>query len=150
MTLEPLKGHYFTYCQWCRRDGRCHLRHYQFLGQKRGKGKDKTPYPGHENLRWHASAFQTGSERGSCTGKILKSESFYYPLMCECGTVISSLTFSALLNPHVCAKFQPNERGKEIRRQAEEIARQKGIDLLEVDPEGILEPDPDYLAAMEK
>jgi hypothetical protein len=110
---------------------------------------DDSPYTSHEDVSWGISGFQRGLKRGTCTGRIHETGSIYYPLACECGTVLSSLQFSAVLGAGSCAKFQPNEGGKERMKMAEEIAKERGIELSEIDPEELLpEPDPCYRAAM--
>jgi len=147
MGRASLKGKYFLYCQWCRRDGHCILRHYQFLGTKSSGQVDRSFCPGHEDLAWHLSGFQQDTKRTTCNGRIYKTDSVYYPLQCECGTAISSLTFSFIFG-RFCAKFQPNENGKERLRIAEEIAEKRGIELSEVDLKDLPEPDPNYVAAM--
>jgi len=47
-----------------------------------------------------------------------------------------------------CAKFQPSEKGKERMRMAEKIAKEKGIDISEVDPDDLPPADEKYVAAM--
>lgn len=143
-----LKGAYFAYCQWCRWDGHCNLRHYQFLGMKPAEKIDDSPYPGHEDLNWHLSIFQKNSERGMCCGRIYEIESIYCPLQCECGTVISSLTFSANMGTGFCAKFRPNEKGKERMRIADKISKEKNVKISEIDLDELCPSDPDYDAVM--
>ena len=145
--FQPLKGGYFFYCQWCRFDGHCILRHNQFLGMKSSGKIDKTPYPGHEDVGWHFIAAQRGTKRGMCHGRIYKTDSIYFPLACECGAVIPSLRFSSIFGIF-CAKFQPNEKGKERLRIAQEIAKKKGIKLSEIDFDDLPPPDPNYKAVM--
>jgi hypothetical protein len=143
-----IKGKYFTYCQWCKKDGRCVLRHFQFLGMKSAKKIDRSSYPGHEDLRWHGSAFQKNSSRGMCAGRISETGSIFYPLQCECGTVISSMIFSVLTNTGFCAKFQPNKNGEERLRIAKEIAKKQKIAISKVNPNKLPRPDENYSAAM--
>ncbi len=123
-TVE-ITGHYFTYCQWCQCDGECVLLHNEYLGLPPGGKTDTTPYPGHENLRWHMSGFQGNSPRGMCTGRIRQTDSMFYPLACDCGTAISSLTFSRIFGSGFCGKFDPNEKGKLREQQAKELARKR-------------------------
>lgn len=118
------------------------------MGVKSGSGIDKTPYPGHEDLSWHMTGFQRGSQRSACTGRIFKTDSIFYPLMCECATAISSLASSSLFGGGGCAKFLPNEKGQERIIIAESIAKEREIELSEVLPEELPPPDPDYEAAM--
>lgn len=131
---QALTGHYFPYCQFCTHDGRCELRHNELLGLPPGNGVDSTPYPGHENIRWHFSAFQRNSTRGQCTGRIKPSGSFFLPLVCECGTAVDSF----------CQKFSPNEKGKQRTKLAEQIASQKGVSVADLDPEDLPELDRGY------
>ncbi|MFA5052591.1 MAG: hypothetical protein WC565_00820 [Parcubacteria group bacterium] len=113
-----IEGHYFPYCQWCVNDGHCILRHCEFMGIKpNAEGKvDDTPYRGHENISWHMSGFQMKTRRAACVGKIYETDSIYFPLACECGTVISSLCFGTTFGTGLCAKFQPNRNGKAMFR----------------------------------
>jgi len=111
MQFRKLLGHYFPYCQWCKFDGQCELKHCEFIGVEPGEGIDNSPYPGHENLAWHGSAFQGKSSRASCTGRISATDNLFYPLGCKCGTMISSLTLSSLFS-QMCAKFVPNPKGR--------------------------------------
>jgi hypothetical protein len=125
MTL--LKGNYFPYCQICKYDGNCELKHYEFLGIKPKGEVDKTPYKSHEDVAWPLSAFQTGSDRAACTGRINETGSIYYPLACECGTAISSLTFSKVLGASLCQKFE-FDGGKRVLEKvavAKELARKR-------------------------
>ena len=124
---QLILGRYFTYCQWCIHDGSCVLRHNEFLGQPSNEKIDRSPYPGHEDLRWHLSAFQRSSHRANCNGRIHASGSIFVPLVCECGTALSSLTFSSLLNTGMCKKFSPNRKGKRRKRIAAEILARRGI-----------------------
>lgn len=146
---KELTGHYFTYCQWCKNDGKCVLRHHEFLGLPAGEGTDRTSYSSHEDLSWGFSAFQKGVRRGRCVGRILASGSVYLPLVCECGTAINSLTFATVFNTGLCGKFEPNEKGKERMQIAKEIARRRHLALAKVDPEWLPDPDPNYWAEME-
>ena len=113
-----ITGHYFTYCQLCKHDGNCELKHYEVLGMRSSGKIDKTPYPGHENLRWHFSFLQTGTIRGMCAGRIIATISPFYPLACACGTVI---------NGSNCQKFEPNEEGLKRKKVAHEILARRGI-----------------------
>ena len=122
-----LKGNYFTYCQWCKDDGGCELKHYEFAGGNNNGEVDKTPYHGHEDLTWHFM----GLGRNSCNGRIHQTDSIYYPLACECGQVVSTL-FSSF-----CAKFQPNEEGLTQR------------DLVRKGEQEFPRPNPNYHAAFE-
>lgn len=142
-----LKGAYFPYCQWCRKDGHCILRHYQFLGVEFADHANEFRFA-HEDLSCNMSAFQRNTTRAVCGGRIFETESFYLPLYCECGTVISSLTLSTAMGTGFCAKFQPSEKGKERMRMAEKIAKEKGIDISEVDPDDLPPADEKYVAAM--
>ncbi len=144
-----LTGHYFTYCQWCKNDNNCVLLHHEFLGLPTNGKVDATPYPGHENLRWHMSGFQSDSRRGMCFGRIHATGNIFYPLGCDCGTVISSLTFSGIVNSGYCAKFEPNEKGKLREQQARSLSRKRHqrIDqILHLLPP----PDENYRAEMEQ
>jgi hypothetical protein len=148
MKNKFLKGAYFTYCKWCRWDGHCNLRHYQYVGAKSINQIDDSPYPGHEGLSWGCSAFQVNTKRAGCNGRIYKSDSLFYPLACECGTVISSLTFSSLFGITMCVKFQPNKEGKERFELAKKIARIKKVDISKITSDDLPEFDQDYQAAM--
>jgi len=126
MTGEILTGHYFPYCQICKHDGSCELKHYEFLGIKPKGEIDRTAYQGHEDIEWHLTAFQ-GSDsrgnRGACTGRIHATGSIFYPLACGCGTVISSLTFSTALGAMLCQKYEFD--GSRVPEKVAE-AREKG------------------------
>ncbi len=150
MRKEQIKGGYFVYCQWCRRDTHCRLRHCQFMGAKPAGQIDRTPYPSHEDLSYGLTAFQQKPHRAACNGLICKTGSIFYPLVCQCGTAISSLTLSSALNLNMCAKFQPNEKGKERIKIAQDIAKKRKIDLSDVSPEGLPEADPNYVAIMNR
>jgi len=138
-----IKGAYFSYCQWCRRDGHCILRHYQFMGVRPGKGVDETPYHGHEDLSWHFTRFQHSSSRAACGGRVYGTEDpFYFPLACECGTVISG---------EFCQKFQPKKEERERAERIQKRAKQLSIsvpELKELEPEHFPVPDPNYQALM--
>lgn len=112
MTSRSLiNGGYFPYCQWCTHDGSCELRHYEFSGVESKDEVDKSEYPGHEDLRWHYSGFQGQSQRAACNGRIQASGSIFTPLVCECGTAISSLHITVLMGIGFCRKFNPTEAG---------------------------------------
>ncbi len=125
-----IRGNYFLYCQWCHWDGRCRLKHHRFLGVQPGKGVDHTPYTSHEDVEWHATAFQGHKQgrhlqRAMCRGRIYATDSVFYPLACQCGTVISSLTFSSILGGCLCGKFMPSKRGEIEMKRFEEIIKQE-------------------------
>jgi hypothetical protein len=148
--LTGLTGHYFPYCQFCEHDGNCELRHNEFLGLNSQGKVDKSRYPGHEDLTWHFSAFQGNRRRGTCAGRIMKSGSIFIPLVCECGTAISSLTFSYLFGiDSFCRKFRPNEKGKQRKKLAEKIAKKKDISIEKIKPEDLPEPEP-YDSVMQR
>lgn len=134
MERERLLGHYFSCCQFCEHDGNCELRHFELVGLPSAGKIDDTPYPGHEDLSWHLSTFQGNRQRGTCAGRIVKSGSIYFPLVCECGTAIDSF----------CRKLTPNEKGRERLELAKRIAEEKGIEFSEVDPDDLPPPDPNY------
>lgn len=141
---RELLGRYFPYCQWCRHDGNCALRHCDFLGVLPGAGVDQTPYPGHENVSWHFSSFQVLGDkmvmRAQCTSRVRETNSIFLPLACECGTAIDG---------GFCQKFLANEAGAERLRIAEKLARERGIPTSEV-PFGDLPPlDSLYRSAMD-
>lgn len=139
--MENLTGHYFPYCQFCEHDGSCELRHNEFLGLNSQGKVDKTGYPGHEDLAWHFSVFQTRSKRGTCSGGIRASGSIYFPLQCECGTVICSLGLASLFGTEFCRKFKPNEKGRRRLKLAEKIAKERGISIEEIGPDDLPEPE---------
>ena len=150
MESRDIKGAYFPYCQWCRWDGDCVLSHYQFLGMKPAEGIDRTPYPGHEDVEWHATGFQRNSHRGMCQGRIMKSGAFFYPLICQCGTAVSSLKFSFALGATPCCKFQFSEGGEKDFRRFEAYVKEweEGIEE-EVDiVDALRDFNPDYQAVM--
>lgn len=151
MLLESreITGHYFSYCQFCEHDGKCELKHHEYLGRPGSEGVDKTPYRSHEDLAWHMSSAQQNTPRGNCVGRIKATASLYYPLQCECGTVINSLTFGLLFGSDMCAKFEPNELGKERLELAKSIARTKHRALRKLNPAWLPDTDPDYHAEME-
>lgn len=128
--MKEIKGGYFPYCQFCKHDGNCELKHHEFMGQRSTGKVDTSCYSGHEDLGWHMTAFQSG-QRTSCSGRIRVSDNLYVPLICECGTRISSLTMQQL-SGQFCAKFEENEKGLERLELAKEVARKKGIPLEEV------------------
>lgn len=141
--MKEITGGYFTYCQFCLHDGDCALTHNEFMGQPSAGKIDKTGYPGHEDLSWHFSTFQSG-QRASCFGRIRVTDSLFIPLVCECGTAISSFIWGQF-----CAKFEENEKGLERLKLAKEIARKKHIAIEETTP--YLPPlDENYHAAMEQ
>lgn len=143
--MKEIKGGYFPYCQFCRHDGNCELKHYEFMGQPSTDKVDHSPYPGHEDLGWHMSAFQSGS-RASCSGRIRVSDNLYFPLICECHTAISSLTMQDL-SGRICAKFEENEKGLERLELAKRIAQKKHISVEETFD--YLPPiDENYIAVM--
>lgn len=107
MAFREILGGYFPYCQWCKYDGNCVLKHHEFMGTPSQGEIDKTPYPGHEDLGWHGTAFHAGRSRSTCVGRIGATRSCFYPLACECGTVVNSLTFGSF-----CQKFVPNPKAK--------------------------------------
>ncbi len=133
---EELRGGYFRYCQWCEHDGNCILRHCEFMGAPCSDRVDPNGYPGHEDLRWHFSWAQAGTSRSTCNGRIKPTNAFFIPLACECGTAISG----------VCRKMKPNEKHARSMVIAEKIAKEKGIELSEVDPTEFPYPefDPSY------
>ena len=133
---KELRGGYFRYCQWCEHDGNCTLRHHEFMGAPDGGQVDKTPYSGHEDLRWAFSIFQDNTSRATCNGVIRATGSIFLPLGCQCGTVISG----------VCRKMKPNEKHVRALAIAEKIAKERGIQLSEVDPAEfpLSEFDPNY------
>lgn len=147
---DKLTGHYFPYCQFCSHDGRCELRHNQFLGLPSQGSIDKSVYSGHEDLPFHMTVFQNGTERGTCNGHIQRTGSVYYPLGCECGTVISSLSLSGLFGGGFCQKFSPNEKGNERLRLAKQLAEERGVELSEISADDLPEPDPDYVSEMQR
>ncbi len=139
MVRKELLGRYFFSCQWCRFDGRCVLKHHEVLGLPAGPGVDATPHPGHEHIGWAYSAFQENMSRGRCTGRVLATESIFFPLQCECGTVIDS----------ECAKLEPNKQGKRRFRVAMRLKRKNrdGRTLSQETLEelnAICPPDPTY------
>ncbi len=129
---RDLTGGYFHYCQFCKHDGSCELKHYEFMGVPPGEGVDRSPFHHHEDLRWGFSAFQQNTSRAQCTGRIRATDSIFFPLVCECGTVVDSF----------CRKFVPNGRGKERVALAKQIAAQRGIALSEITPEDLPNPPP--------
>ena len=141
MKRNELLGGYFYCCQFCIHDGLCELRHCDFMGAPAGEGVDHSLYPGHENIAWHLSAFQLGSSRSQCTGKIRKNNSIFYPLICECGTAIDS---------PVCQKLTLNDKGKERLILAQEIAKKRGVELSEIksDDEDLPEINPLYISVI--
>jgi hypothetical protein len=153
MKGDSQKGHYFLYCQLCELDGKCVLRHNEFMGvAPNAENKvDDTPYRGHEDVRWAISGFQGRTPRSACTGLIRKTDSIYYPLDCECGTALSSLTFSGVFGGG-CAKIQIGEKGQKILDEIEEYAKlsaeEEGIDVSEVDRMALLREIYPYDAAM--
>lgn len=150
MEEKKLTGHYFPYCQFCKYDGKCELRHNEFLGLPTQGKVDDSGYSGHENLGWHFSVFQKNNPRGTCNGRILATGSIFIPLYCECGTAVSSLALNALSGKGMCAKFQKNERGKKRLALAKRIAKRKSIPLSEIDPEDLPELNPRYKATMQR
>lgn len=148
---NDLKGHYFPYCQFCRHDGKCELRHHEFLGLPSQGQTDRTSYRSHEDVRWGLSIFQQGTTRGTCSGRIHETGSIFYPLGCECGTVLSSLTLTCLLGSGgMCGKFDPNIRGRMRLILAKRIARRKHIAFRNVSPDNLPPLDPEYRAVMER
>ena len=143
MHKQELLGGYFTYCQFCVHDGSCALKHYEYLGAPEGSGVDKTPYPGHEHTVWHMVDAQKGFSRSVCTGRIRDTGSVFFPLQCECASVITSVFH------HGCAKFSPNDNGKERLKIAKKLAEERGIKPGEVPPEDLPPLDPDYYAKIE-
>ncbi len=136
MEQEKILGRYFACCQFCVHDGNCELKHFELMGLPSADKVDDTPYPGHENLGWHLSAFQDNRQRGTCAGRIMKSGSIFIPLICECGTAINSF----------CKKMTPNKKGRKRLELAKRIAEEKGIELSEIDPEDLPPLDPNYEA----
>ncbi len=136
MEQEKILGHYFPCCQFCVHDGNCELKHFELMGLSSAGKVDDTPYPGHENLVWHLSVFQDNRRRGTCAGRIMKSGSIFIPLICECGTAINSF----------CKKFTLNKKGRKRLKLAKGIAKEKRIELSEIDPEDLPPLDPNYEA----
>lgn len=119
------------------------------MGVKSSGKIDRTSYPGHEDVVWHQTAAQHRNPRASCNGRIYYSTNLFIPLMCECGTAITSLALAPALGGRVfCAKFQPNKKGKERLRIAEKIAKDQGIDISQVSSKDLPRPDPKYQAVM--
>ncbi len=138
MGQEKILGHYFACCQFCEHDGNCELKHFEFMGLPSAGKVDDTPYPGHEDLGWHFSTFQGRIARGACAGRIMKTDSIFFPLACECGTVVDS----------PCRKLTPNEKGRERLELAEKIAEEKGVELSEITPNDLPELDSNYEAVI--
>lgn len=134
MEREKILGRYFPCCQFCEHDGNCELKHFELMGLPSAGKVDDTPYPGHEDLGWHFGVFQGNRRRGTCAGRIMKSDSIFFPLICECGTVIDSF----------CKKLTPNKKGRKRLKLAKGIAREKGIELSEIDPDDLPPLDPNY------
>lgn len=151
---RELKGGYFIYCQFCNHDGNCELKHNELLGlpanEKIHRRFGVNAAFEHENLSCASSAFQKNKVIGTCTGRIIETESLYFPLICsKCETVISSLTLQHMSGT-CCAKFEPNEYYQKCIGNMEQIAKEKGITLDEVDFSYYPEPDEAYIAVMER
>lgn len=116
------------------------------MGQPSAGKVDTSGYPGHEDLGWHMSTFQSGP-RASCSGRIRVSDNLYLPLICECHTRISSLTIQDL-SGRICAKFEENEKGLERLELAKKVARRKHIALEKVTSDDLPEIDENYIAVM--
>ena len=122
MWKKRIKGRYFKYCQFCSHDGVCELLHCEFMGAKNsGKIIPSRKAFDHENLTEVFSMFQYGNVRQFCAGRICATGSTFYPLQCECGTVINSMRMAQVFggNPFVCAKFSPNEKFDEFVSEAQ-------------------------------
>ena len=150
---RELKGGYFTYCQFCKLDGHCELRHNDFLGlpanEKIRRRFGVNAGFEHENLSGAFTAFQANKVIGTCTGRIIKTDSFYIPLICsECETAVSSLTLQHMSGTR-CAKFDPNEAYQKCIENMKRVAKKKGITLDEVDSSCYPQPDEAYKAFME-
>lgn len=161
MSFKKILGGYFIYCQQCKNDGNCILKHHEYMGVASQGRVDETPYHGHEDLAWHGTAFQRRSSRATCAGRISATNSFFYPLACECGTVVSSLTLSGA----ICQKFKPNGKYKmrEVLAKALIVVRKQESPQLFYDEfddiltkeeqirlDELCPPDKTYQAAMEQ
>jgi len=152
--LEKIRGAYFPYCIWCVHDGRCRLKHHRFMGMNPVKGVDKIPYPGHEGVGWHLSGFQSNNPRGMCMRRICKTNSIFYPLMCSCGSAISSLRFSFTVGAMPCAKFfSGNEKEMddfetELEKTKKYYENNDSVDELEIYLWVFQERYPDYKPSM--
>ncbi len=146
MSLEFIEGHYFSYCQFCEHDEKCELKHYEYMGVESKGEIDRTHYPGHEVLSWHSTTFQRGHDRAACAGRFGVTDSLFYKLACECGTVIGGLDKPS---GKICAKFESNKRGKERIKLAEKIAEERGIPLEEISAEDLPELDNNYKAILD-
>lgn len=144
--MKEIRGGYFPYCQFCKHDGICELKHHEFMGQPSAEKVDESPCPGHEDLGWHNTAFQF-TQRANCSGRIGISDNFYTPLICECHTVISSLALQEL-SGGFCAKFGENEKGLERLKLAKKVARRKHIALEKVTSDDLPDIDENYSAVM--
>lgn len=131
MMKRDLTGGYFPCCQFCKHDGSCELKHYEFMGVPPGGGIDRSPFH-HENLSWGFSLFQRNTSRAQCTGRIRATDRLFFPIACECGTVVDSF----------CQKFVPNEKGEERMALARQIAAQKEVALSEITTEDLPTPPP--------
>ena len=146
MTTE-LKGGYFQYCQWCRHDGNCELKHNEFTGMKPDPYQARPTYS-HEDVSQELIAFQEGTPKGGCPGRIVATDNFYMPLACrECQSTIPSISLQVSFY-RMCRKFGANEKGVERLELAKKIASEKGIKLEEVTPDLLPPPDPNYKSVM--
>ena len=141
------KGGYFPYCQWCKYDGDCELKHNEFRGLPPNPSLN-TPRFSHENLAREFVAFQNIEDNGSCTGRIVAEENIYLPLVCgECHCAVPSLAMQGGFYG-LCRRFDTNQKGQERMKLARQIAREQGGGVSDIDPELLPPGDPDYRSVM--
>ncbi len=144
---QPLTGHYFTYCQFCVHDGKCELRHCEFLGLP-SAGEKGPGFHHHEEIVDLLTIFQENTPQGCCNGRIVATDSPFIRLRCECGVAVSSLGLNDIPGGTFCHKFQPNEPGQARQKIAQEIASQRGISLCDVTPEDLPAINDSYHAVL--